>query len=227
MRTVKKDFEHIVKTPWDSKVFGMPTYEIRTLSKKVMEQAIKLCGHFTVKVDPSSSKKLLHDPDFYYCDTLIEPCCTPDRFTPFKHEKASISRDASLDDLIAVSHGAFYGRFHRDFNIDKKLADLRYDAWLKELYNEGEVFGLLFDNELAGFWGLSENRIRLHAVDKKYRNRKLAKYLWTPACEELFKKGHKEISSSVSTLNPAVLNLYSSLGFKFRNPLDVYHRLVT
>ena len=224
---MKKNLEHIVKTPWDSKVFGIDTYEIRTLSKEAMEQAIKLRGHFTVKVDPSSSKKLLHDYGFYYCDTLIEPYCTPDRFTPFKHKKASVSRSAAIDDLIAISHGAFYGRFHRDFNIDKKLADLRYDAWLKELYNRGGVFGLIFDNELAGFLGFSENRICLHAMDKKYRNKKLAKYLWTLACRELFNGGHEEIKSSISTFNAAALNLYSSLGFRFRGPLDVYHRFVT
>jgi ribosomal protein S18 acetylase RimI-like enzyme len=58
-----------------------------------------------------------------------------------------------------------------------------------------------------------------------FRGKGLAKYLWSTGCRELFKRGHKELSSSISAANLAVLNLYSSLGFRFRNAVDVYHRL--
>jgi len=55
----------------------------------------------------------------------------------------------------------------------------------------------------------------------------LAKYWWHATCCELFGAGHLEVTSSISAINMAVLNLYASLNFSFRNPLDVYHRLVT
>ena len=220
-----KTSDYIIKTPWDSKVFGIDTYEIKSVSKKVLEMILNIKGHFTVKVNPLSSKKLLYDYGFYYCDTLIESYCTADEFVYFKHDKTSISTKVNVDNLISISHGAFYGRFHKDFNIDKECADLRYDQWLKELYNAGNVFGLIFDGELAGFIGFSGKRIVLSAVDGKYKGKELAKYLWSTAYKELFNMGHDEISSSISVSNSAMLNLSRSLGFKFRNPVDVYHKL--
>jgi len=222
---MKKNPKHIIETPWDSKVFGINTFEIKTPSKEAMEEAAKLRGHFTIKIDPHFSKKFLRDYGFYYCDTLIEPYCTSETFVYSEHKKASISRDISIDALVNISHGAFCGRFHRDFNIDKKLADLRYDTWLKELYNAGGVYGLLFSDKLIGFFSFSENKIHLGALDKKYCGKGLAKCTWGLACKELF-KGHKKITSSVSAYNVSIINLFISLGFRFRNPIDVYHKLV-
>jgi hypothetical protein len=34
------------------------------------------------------------------------------------------------------------------------------------------------------------------------------------------------VRSSISFVNIAVINLYSSLGFRFRKPVDIYHRVV-
>jgi hypothetical protein len=46
-------------------------------------------------------------------------------------------------------------------------------------------------------------------------------------CRQLFAEGHAEIQSSISFVNMAVINLYAALGFRFRRPVDVYHRMVT
>jgi len=220
-----KASEPIIETPWDSRAFGIKTYEITSLSESVLKEIQCLQGHFTVRVDPLSSKRILHDYGFYYCDTLIEPYCTPEKFIAFNDPASYVSRSVVLDDLLAVSHGAFiHGRFHRDFNINRDLADLRYDLWLKDLYNSGDVLGLMYQDEIAGFFGLAANKIVLHAVGGKYRGKGLAKYLWSAACGEMFHSGYGEIRSSVSASNVVVLNVYSSLGFRFRNSLDVYHR---
>jgi len=216
----------ITKTPWDSIALGIDTYEIHSASKKTLQAALKKPGHYTVKIRPLSSKKTLHDYGFYYCDTLIVPFCPVDCFMYFQNRAISVSDSARISDLIRIASDAFHGRFHRDFHVDKKLADLRYVNWLKEFYKTGQLLALKYNNELAGFFALSKNRIRLHAMDKKFRGKGLAKYLWSAACRELFNKGYPELESSISVSNIAALNLYRSLGFKFRNPLDVYHRLV-
>ena len=223
---MKNNFKYVVKTPWDSRAFSIETYEILTLSKEALEEAMTLRGHFTIKINPHSYQKILHDYGFYYCDTLIEPYCEFNRFIYFENKRASLSYDVRLEDLIPISHGAFYGRFHRDFNIPKHLADLRYDLWLKDLVNEKNVFGLMFENDLAGFIGFSGHKMCLHAIHEKYRGRGLGKYLWGVACRELYKRGHNELVSSVSASNLPVLNLYSSIGFRFRKPLDIYHKLI-
>ena len=220
---------YVLETPWDSKVFGCETFEIVSQSEEAFKLVFKTLqpGHYTVKVAPLLSKKILHEYGFYYCDTLIEPYCNPNSFVEYLKAGITISKLVSIDDLIKISHGAFiHGRFHKDFNLDSNLADLRYDLWLKELYNSQNVFGLMSENRIAGFWGCIKNKIVLHALSEEYRGRGMAKYFWSVACQELFSHGYQELTSSISASNISVLNLYSSLGFKFRNPVDVYHSLV-
>lgn len=222
-------FKYVIRTPWDSRVFGLDTFEITAPSEEVFKLVFNTykSGHYTVKVDPLFSKKLLHDYGFYYCDTLIEPYCTSNNFVFFEKEGVRISEHPSINDLINICYGAFiHGRFHRDFNIDKNLADMRYILWLKDIYNSQSILELKYYDRIAGFWGFSNNKILLHALSEEYRGRGMAKYFWSVACKKLFDSGCTELVSSISISNVRVLNLYSSLGFKFRNPLDVYHLLL-
>lgn len=84
----------------------------------------------------------------------------------------------------------------------------------------------MYKQELVGLWGFSENKILLHALKSNYRGKGMAKYFWSLACQEMFKLNDQEISSSISASNLAVLNLYSSLGFKFKNPQNIYHLFI-
>lgn len=212
-------------TPWDSVVFGTDTYEIKSVSEEVLMRVLSMPGHFTVKIDPLASKKLLHEFGFYYCDTLIEPHCRRERFRGFDDEAVSFTPSNDFDGLMKIAHGAFsYDRFHRDFNINKGLADVRYDNWFRQLYSSGNVLTLLYRGAPAGFFGVEGNKIVLHAVAEGLRGRGLAKYLWTAVCRALFSRGHEEIYSSVSAANLAVINLYARLGFSFKNAVDIYHR---
>lgn len=226
-----KKNRYIIKVPWDSAVFGIDAYEITSASERILKLTTKMKGHFTVKIDPLSPKKnLLHQYGFYYCDTLIQPFCPKGSFRYFSLGKAciEIAKNMPLKELSAISHGAFsFGRFHRDFNLSRDLADRRYDVWLTKLYTSRNVFALLYNNRCIGFFAFKRNRILLHAVRKEYRGKGLSKYLWSVACKALFKRGYREILSSISASNLAAVNLYASLGFRFRNPVDVYHKLIT
>jgi len=220
------DNNDIIKTPWDSRAFGVDTYEILKVSEEVLDKIQTVPGHFTVKVDPLSSKQLLHEHGFYYSDTLIEPYCSRERFVFHAHDSVSISAVAGIEELLDICHGAFeHGRYHRDFNIKKEMADLRYDNWLRDLHASGNCLALHYEGALAGFFGINKGKIVLHALAEKFKGKGLAKYFWSIACKKLFEKGYEELSSSVSACNVAVLNLYASLGFKFRNPCDIYHRM--
>jgi ribosomal protein S18 acetylase RimI-like enzyme len=214
-------------SPWDSAVFGLDAYEIPVLSREALENAAVTPGHYTVRLNPLASKRALNEYGFYYCDTLIEPYCTVDRFTGFDVDSVSVSSDSPLASLLAICNGAFsHGRFHRDFNLPSAAADQRYNEWLKQLHGAGKVYGLLHMNQLAGFIAVDGNRLVLHAISESWRGRGLAKYLWTPVCRKLFENGGNEVVSSVSATNLPVVNLYASLGFRFRNPVDIYHCFV-
>lgn len=214
-------------TPWDAAAFGMHTAEIIEYSDAALHQAMQTPGHYSIKVDPLADKRLLHKHGFYYCDTLIEPYCTAEKLRRLTHPDTQVSRKMEWAELLPICHGAFaHGRFHRDFNLDKARADLRYDNWLHQLYEQQQVYGLFWRAELAGFIAHVDNSLVLHAVAERQRSKGRAKYWWSAVSAELLATGYPEVTSSISAANLAVLNLYASLGYSFRHPLDVYHRLV-
>jgi len=225
---IQMNATQIKDTPWDAAALGMFTGEIIEYSDSALRTAVARPGHYAVKIDPLVDSRLLHEYGFYYCDTQIEPWCgVADIRLSASHPEVTITRGANLSELLAICHGSFvHGRFHRDFNLPRASADLRYDNWLRQLYEQQCVYGLLWNNELAGFIAYSGNSLVLHALAETYRGRGLSKRWWSAVCAELFAAGHAEIRSSISASNVAVLNLYASLGFRFRKPLDVYHRLV-
>jgi hypothetical protein len=215
-------------TPWDTAAFGMPTWELAEYSGAALQQAVQTAGHHTIRVDPLADKRMLHEHGFYYCDTLIEPYCSSARLRHVLHADATVGKDVNAAQALDICHGAFaHGRFHRDFNLPRDAADLRYDSWLKQLLDAQQVYGLYWQGMLAGFIGYSGNSLVLHAVAERYRGKGCSKYWWSMVCGELLTAGHEEVKSSISAGNVAVLNLYASLGFSFRNPQDVYHRLTT
>ena len=217
----------IKPTPWDTVALGMPTWELLEYSTAALQEATQTIGHHTVKVAPLANKQLLYEYGFYYCDTLLEPHCNSTRLRAVRHAGATVSKVVDEKQALEICHGSFeHGRFHRDFNLPRIAADLRYDNWLKQLLEAQQVYGLYWHKALAGFICYSSNNLVLHAVKKHYRGQGLSKYWWSAVCSELLASGHDEIKSSISATNIAVLNLYTSLGFTFKHPQDIYHRLV-
>jgi len=218
--------ELIRRTPWDRPALDCDTYELADSSAEAMAQ-VRAPGHYTVKVDPLSDKRILHENGFYYCDTLLEPYCDRERLAGATHPDATLTRGAPLADLLRICHGAFtHGRFHRDFNVPRERADRRYEGWLQQLHGAGKVYGLLHRGGLAAFIAADGGKLVLHAVVEQHRGRGLAKYWWTSVCQELFAAGHGEVTSSISASNLAAINLYASLGFRLRHPVDIYHRVI-
>lgn len=217
----------IKSTPWDAAAFGMPTWELLEYSEAALRQAEHTRGHHTLKVDPLADKRLLQDFGFYYCDTLIEPYCNASQLRAAEHPDATISKEVSTKQALEICHGAFtHGRFHRDFNLSKAAADQRYDHWLEQMLNTQNVYGLYWQGIIAGFIGYDNNELVLHALMENYRGKGLSKYWWSAVCSELLASGHENVKSSISATNLSILKLYASLGFYFKNPQDIYHRLV-
>jgi ribosomal protein S18 acetylase RimI-like enzyme len=215
-------------TPWDRIAFGVDTFEAEEPTEAALAAARSRPGHYTARVRPLASTAQLDAHGFYYCDTLIEPYCERERFRPARHSSASIATAPDAAATLAACHGAFdHGRFHRDFNIPRRLADVRYDNWIRQLLAQGKVLGLNWNGRQAGFFAVEGSRAVLHAVDAEHRGRGLAKFLWSAALDYLFEQGCAEVSSSISAANLPVMNLYGGLGFRFRNATDIYHLTVS
>jgi ribosomal protein S18 acetylase RimI-like enzyme len=212
-----------IETPWDARAFGVATFELTSLDDACLSRLADAHGHFTAKIPPRTDAGPLRRAGFYYCDTLLEPWGKRESLRPAFDPKASFIRDMAWEDLLAIGHATFYGRYHRDPAISKAKADARYDQWMRELHDEGRIYGLLYDGRPAGFIGEKEGVLVLHAMAAKMRGKGLARALWTLAILDLFEQGRADLHSSVSAGNLPIVNLYASLGFRFRNPLDIYH----
>lgn len=217
----------IKDTPWDSRVFGIYTAEILEYSTDTLALAKSKPGHYTLKLNPLEDKSLALAYGFYYCDTLLEPVCKKGELSISSHHDFQLTENAPFTDLLKICHGAFsHGRFHRDPYLDKTLADNRYDQWLEDLAENGKVYGLLMCNNIAGFIATKDNQLQLHAIAKEHQGKGFAKYWWSSVCDHLFAQGYETVTSSISASNLPVLNLYTSLGFRFLGSLDAYHLLV-
>jgi GNAT superfamily N-acetyltransferase len=216
----------IERTPWDCAALGRDAFELANAGPEAMAQ-VGVPGHYTVRVDPLSDKRILHEKGFYYCDTLAEPCCPSGQLRALPHPAAGFDLRPPLKPLLAICRDAFqHGRFHRDFNVERRLADLRYENWLRTLHAAGKVYGLTWEGGSAGFIAHEGGKLVLHALGGEHRGRGIAKHLWSAVCADLVRNGATELSSSISIANTAAINLYCSLGFRFRNPVDIYHRVI-
>ncbi|WP_106496541.1 GNAT family N-acetyltransferase [Lentibacillus sp. Marseille-P4043] len=218
--------EHLRPTPWDKRNFSIDTYEVISMTEDALLETDWQEGHYTIKVDPLKSPEKLLDHGFYYMDTLIEPECMRDEFVPSDRGGTFISEDYQAEEVFAIAEEAFvHGRFHRDFNIPSSLADLRYMNWVKDLHEKGQIFGLFYEHELAGFYGYEDDKVLLLGIKKDFRNKGLAKAFASKGCLEQFRLGHDTLRTSISAANVASLNLFYSLGFRLKHTVDVYHKL--
>lgn len=214
----------LTPVPWDKKTFDVECYEVSNLELHRLEELKNTPGHFTLRLDPLTSAAQIQEFGFRYVDTLIVPRCHQEDFLAYPNSEVSITKSINLSDLSAIATNAFvHGRYHRDDSIPLHLAEIRYQNWLQDLYAEGKVLGIEYQGGLAAFIAIEDSRLILHAVHSKLRGKGLAKYLWTPVCEELFTKGYPTIESSISAANLAVVNLYARLGFTLKSAQDIYH----
>lgn len=214
----------IILTPWDTKALDVDCYEILNPTLEDYQISNAQLGHYTVKIDPLADRELLHKNGFYYCDTLITPYCKKESFNPFIDTNVGFKKIKSFGDLKSLEFSRFiHGRFHKDFNVSVDKADRRYTLWLESLTENNCVYLIQYGSVNVGFIAVNGSHLLLHAISEEYKGKGLAKYLWTPLCNKLLEE-NSEITSQISASNLPVLNLYASLGFKFRNVVDVYHK---
>ncbi|MGP4079633.1 GNAT family N-acetyltransferase [Pseudalkalibacillus sp. R45] len=217
----------IKETPWDKRNFGIDTFELTSSSEEALVQAEEVNGHFTLKVDPLENKEPIVRHGFYCTDTMIEPVCSKEKLKSYDHDNIEISKVGDLEVILKIAEEVFtHGRFHRDFHIPSKMADLRYVNWVKDLYEKDQVFFLFYEGEMAAFYAYEEEKILLIGVKKEFRQRGLTKYMIHKACKAQFDLGgYTHLKTSISAANLPSLNLFLSLGFKLTRTFDVYHKL--
>lgn len=218
--------EYLEPTPWDKRTFNIDTYELTSSSEDALKATDEIEGHFTLKVDPLENPKNMLEHGFYYMDSLIEPVCRKQDFKPVERDKLELSQEYNKKEILQIAKATFiHGRFHRDFNVPNSLADTRYMRWVDDLMEEQNLFSLLYDGELAGFYGFKDDKVLLLGMKQEFQGQGLAKPFTSLGCERQFSNGYSTLYTSISAANLASLNLFISLGFKLKKTVDVYHKL--
>lgn len=133
--------------------------------------------------------------------------------------------DEKREEVLAIARQSFPTdrRFHVSPALDPMVADAVLAGWVKGLSpyylceHRGQPIGFL------ALTGEGNRRfVHLAAVLKRYRASGAALSLYAAACRDCKMQGVQFLDGRVSTVNPAVMNLYAFLGAKFSDPMDVY-----
>ena len=132
-----------------------------------------------------------------------------------------VESDAYRDEIFRIAHESFTRdrRFHVAPKCDQAISAVVLRKWVDEL---GPSLVSLYHDKPIGFLNLKENVVYLAAVEAKYRVTGAAMGLYARAIEVARKRGFKTLEGRVSSLNMAVMNLYTYFGGQFSEPEDVF-----
>lgn len=238
--------KYLHEVPWETKALQRKSFHIdcsKVTDEFLLQQEIKenikengrifiqaFISHDNSEIIPSLSKL-----GFYYVETRVTPYLLLDRsevvksFLPGKDVDFFITDkfDYKTNNTIKkIAKESFTkDRFHFDPLCCNEMVDLRFVNWVDDMLDDPKalIYAITNKNKIAGFLITSESRIILTAIDKNSRGEGLGKTLWLSTLKDMLNKGIKEVETVISTNNIEVLNLCSSLGFKFKNPSFVFH----
>jgi RimJ/RimL family protein N-acetyltransferase len=123
-----------------------------------------------------------------------------------------------------------HGRFHQDPRIDPAVGDRRYRAWLWNAFERPtqRVLKCLQDETIVAFFVVESPQPgqcfwSLTGLAPGLQGRGLGKRVWQTMLRYHQTSGAHTVSTSISSHNVAVFNLYVALGFRFPAPSVTLH----
>lgn len=130
------------------------------------------------------------------------------------------------EEILKIAKASFPDdrRFHFKTEPDPNIAGLVLTDWVKS--SDASLI-CIYKNLPIGFLTLKQTKedtqfIYLAAVAEKYRATGAAMSLYASAAERCRKNGYKFLEGRISSRNTPVMNIYSFLGAKFKEPEDIY-----
>lgn len=217
-----------------------------------LDEAKQSLNHFFIQVRLPNSKsnlkrvQILERCGFYFVEANLEPQTNLKRnsvlkdflndkhkFIPkkYKLEELNVSYldkndPEEINYIKEMAENSFSDdRFHVDFNCPEDIANKRFSYWIDDLYIDQNVVFLslnYLDKPIAFFCHKKQNLI-LAGFAKKYVNSGLGSFFWLSVLEKIFINGIYQAKTLISVNNTSVLNLYSRIGFSFKNPSVTFH----
>jgi RimJ/RimL family protein N-acetyltransferase len=154
-----------------------------------------------------------------------------ERLTPDPALHFARASDADRRELTDLAGSVFCdGRIHLDADLGPQLGDARYRAWMQNAFElpHQAVVKCVLEERIAAFF-VVENPVEAHSywslvgLRPELQGQGLGKRIWRGMLSWQHQQGVQQVSTSISSLNNAVLNLYARLGFRFPMPDMTFH----
>ena len=233
--------------PWDTASMGYPVIQINRLEVygasadrdmvafETARDQVR-CKLVSCRLESNNLREsmFLEDHGFRFIEMLYKPEFANLQNQTNLHCSGLAATPACNDDMPAIMEitgNAFNNeRFHVDPRLSPQLGNLRYCNWAKtslthskqQLYvvREGNLLVAFFITEHfpdgTCYWHL--NAVFPHLQGQGYGRRS-----WLTMLELARIQGMQRVRTSITARNYRVLNLYSSLGFRFPSPMMTFH----
>lgn len=188
-------------------------------------------------INDAKKSKEARDCGFYFMEASIEPFIVVQDWKSenfqnkiFKLEQVGAER---IQEIMSIGESALTGlRFNRDDGIGEKLARERYRSWLQNAYEAGQdIVALIVDNVVVGFMLIKYDSNKsatwmLGGINPQFQGQGYGLKTYASVLAYCKEQGIEMIQTGISVGNVPVFNLYSKLGFKFKNPKAVMHYII-
>ncbi|MBQ9609847.1 MAG: GNAT family N-acetyltransferase [Lachnospiraceae bacterium] len=188
------------------------------------------CTNIRVKTPAKYNfQTMLEKQGFFHADRMLKVSINLKKISPEIDKKIRqkvIKSDAFEQEIFDISKNSF--PVDRRFHVGKDYNNAIADKIIASVMNDIEEYYIVFFKDIpVGFAGIKEiekdiYEIKLAAVDEKYRMTGAALSLYSYLIKTYSEKGGKQLIGWISTVNVAVMNLYSALGAVFSEPSDIF-----
>jgi hypothetical protein len=234
-------------TPWDTKILGFKTNEIKEVvysSEKQLYKTIVKFEEFCIsqkylftnsRINPDDRmlRKALSEMGYFNSETSLMVDLSINNFKPinnFGNLKFLIREYSAqdLEELRSISFNIFsHGRFFEDPYISIENAKARNKNWINYLIDKSIIIIGELNTTLFGYMAfqLEGDRASLLLGGVKSNFTMYSYPFWQKVFLELINKFEvKHISGIVSASNIRIMNLYSHFDFKFSKTFFGYHK---
>lgn len=237
------------QVPWDSDIFGFPVAQIAEMRVLLPAQARADLATFQAWLEQESiqlaSCRLAHDQlnesmlleqaGFRFVEMVLHPHladlqgfpCAPQGL---RVELAGSTDLPAIEEIAAQAFG--HERFHADPRLDSALADRRYLVWVRNSHGHPSqrLYKIRDGADLIAFFVTEAQPDglcywHLTAISPAFQGRGYGKRVWREMLHFHQREGMARIGTTIAARNTPVLNLYASLGFRFRPPEMTLHWL--
>jgi ribosomal protein S18 acetylase RimI-like enzyme len=241
IRTAALQLDYFL-VPWDTEILGVPVAQINELrvsdpaaaardyeefARWCADEGIALCS-CRVPAERVADSIFLEERGFRTIELNYTPRLEQlqSRSLPQDTLQVATATTQDREQLADMAAQVFrHGRFHQDPRIDPALGDRRYRAWMWNAFERPtqRVLKCLLDGAVAGFFVVETPQAghtfwSLTGLAPGLQGRGLGKRVWQAMLRHHQAEGEQTVSTSISSHNVPVFNLYVALGFRFPAP---------